>query len=63
MRGGEKMATSSFDKKFVLDSKKSIDSFLKIVNTPPKSVKIDRGLVSREEEMRGEKKLKRILSR
>ncbi|QNO13301.1 hypothetical protein HYG86_00160 [Alkalicella caledoniensis] len=57
------MATSSFDKKFVLDTKKAVDSFLKIANTPPKSVKIERGLVSREQESRGEKKLKRILSR
>jgi hypothetical protein len=57
------MATSSFNKDFTLNSKKAVDSFAKILSTPPKSVKIDRSLVSPEKERRGEQKLKQILSR
>lgn len=57
------MATSSFDKDFTLDSKKSVDSFKKIISNPSTSVKINRNLVSPEREREGEQKLKRILSR
>ncbi len=57
------MATSSFTKDFTLNSKKEVDSFEKIVSTPKESVKIDRTLVSSEDEKRGELKLKQMLSR
>jgi hypothetical protein len=57
------MATSSFAKDFTLNSKKAVDSFEKIVSTPKASVKIDRTLVSSEDEERGELKLKQIFSR
>lgn len=57
------MATSSFSKDFTLDSKEAVDSFIRAITAPSKSVKIDRKLVSPEEERRGEQKLKRMLSR
>lgn len=57
------MATSSFNKDFTLDSKKSVDSFKKIISNPAKSVKINRNLVSPEREREGELKLKQMLSR
>ena len=57
------MATSSFNKEFTLNTKKAVDSFAKIISTPISSVKVDRKLVSSEEEKRGELKLKQILSR
>lgn len=57
------MATSSFHKNFTLDSKKAVDSFARIISTPASSVKIDRKLVSSEDERRGEFKLKKMLSR
>ena len=57
------MATSSFNKDFTLNSKKAVDSFERIISTPPKSVKIDKNIISPEKERRGELKLKRILSR
>ncbi len=57
------MATSSFNKNFTLNSKKAVKSFERIISTPAKSVKINRDLVSPEEERRGELKLKQILSR
>ncbi|MFJ1626926.1 hypothetical protein ACEN4P_12600 [Marinilactibacillus psychrotolerans] len=56
------MATSSFNKNFILDTKKSVESFERIISTPNKSIKIDRNLVSPEKESRGEQKLKQILS-
>lgn len=57
------MATSSFNKDFTLDSKKSAESFAKMIASPAKSVKIDRTLTSPEKIRRGELKLKQILSR
>jgi len=57
------MATSSFYKDFRLNSKKAVDSFERIISTPAKSVKINRELVSPQNERRGELKLKQILSR
>lgn len=57
------MATSSFNKDFTLNSKKSVDSFVRVISTPARSVKINRDLVSPEKERRGELKLKQILSR
>jgi len=36
------MATSSFDKDFILSDKKSVESFVKIISTPVQSIKIDR---------------------
>ena len=35
------MATSSFSKNFILDSKKAVDSFTKMIVNPSKSIKID----------------------
>jgi len=57
------MATSSFDKDFTLETDKAVDSFVKILSTPLKPVKIDRSLISAEKEKRGEVKLKQMLSR
>lgn len=57
------MATASFDKDFTLNSKEAVDSFVKIIATDTKSIKLDRNLTSPEIERRGEQKLKRILSR
>jgi len=51
------MAISSFSKDFTLNTKKEVDSFIKIVVTPYSSMKIDRKLVSSEKEKRGELKL------
>lgn len=62
IKGGIRMATSSFNKNFILDTKKSVESFERIISTPNKSIKIDRNLVSPEKESRGEQKLKQILS-
>ena len=57
------MATSSFNKDFTLDSAKVVRSFEKILTTPAKSVKIDRDLTAPAKVVRGEKKLKQMLSR
>ncbi len=57
------MATTSFDKDFTLDSKKAVDSFVKIISSNTTSVKLDRKLISPETERRGEQKLKQMLSR
>ena len=56
------MATSSFNKDFILDSKEAVDSFVKIISTTTNSVKIDRKLTSFERKRQGEFKLKQILS-
>lgn len=56
------MATTSFNKDFTLDSKKSVNSFLKILDKPTESIKINKKLVSPEKEKRGVEELKRILS-
>ena len=61
--GGIRMATSSFNKNFTLNTKKSVESFERIISTPKESFKINRSLVSPEKERRGEEKLKQILSR
>lgn len=57
------MATSSFTKDFTLNSKKSVESFERILSTPNKGIKINRQLVSPEKERRGEQRLRQILSR
>ncbi len=57
------MATSSFTKDFTLDSKKAVDSFVRIISTPANKVRIDRTLTSPENKRRGETKLKQMLSR
>ncbi len=62
-KGGIRMATSSFNKNFTLETKKAVESFERIISTPKKSVKINRNLASPENERRGEQKLKQILSR
>lgn len=56
------MATSSFNKNFILYSKKSVDSFTRMISNPAKSVKIDRTLTSPSKERQGELKLKQMLS-
>ncbi|HOO34194.1 MAG TPA: hypothetical protein PK466_10865 [Thermotogota bacterium] len=58
------MATSSFDKDFTLNSKKAVDSFLKIISSAneKKGIKIDRSLITEETKKRGEEKLKKMLS-
>lgn len=55
------MATSSFSKNFILDDKKSVDSFTKIISTPAKSVRIDRTLTAPERLRKGEARLKQML--
>ena len=62
-KGGIRMATSSFNKEFTLNTKKAVESFERIVSAPNKSVKINRNLVSPEKERRGERKLMQMLSR
>ena len=57
------MAISSFDKEFIIDSKKAADSLARIIDKPSKSIEIDRSLTSPEKERQGEEKLKQILSR
>lgn len=57
------MATSSFNKNFILDSKKAANSFSRIISNPAPSVKIDRTLTSPSKERQGELKLKQMLSR
>ncbi len=57
------MATSSFSKDFTLSSKKSVDSFVKIMNSSSEDLKIEKSLVSTEKERRGELKLRKMLSR
>lgn len=57
------MATSSFNKNFILDSKQAVDSFSKIISTPTNNVRIDRTLTSPESKRRGEIRLKQMLSR
>lgn len=57
------MATSSFNKNFILDSKKAVDSFTKIISAPTKHVRMDRNLTSPESKRRGEIRLKQMLSR
>lgn len=56
------MAISSFNKNFMLDSEKAVESFSKIVANPAKSVRINRSLTSSEREKQGEEKLKRMFS-
>ncbi|MBS9776251.1 MAG: hypothetical protein KGV57_04110 [Fusobacterium sp.] len=57
------MATTSFDKEFVLDSEKAIKSFEKIISSQSKSIKIGKEFISEDDIKRGEEKLKSILSR
>lgn len=58
------MATSSFNKDFTLNTKKSVASFEKILATPnKKTIKINKNYISQDNEKRGEQKLKQLLSR
>ncbi len=57
------MATSSFDKNFTLKTKKEVESFVRLIDSPKRRKKINRGLVSPENERRGEQKLKQLFSR
>ena len=56
------MATSSFNKDFILDTKKAVVSFEKIISTPKKNLVIDKNIFTAEKERQGEEKLKQILS-
>ena len=57
------MPTESFDKEFILKSEKEIESFLRIISSPVRSVPIDRNITSQEKEERGIDKIKRMLSK
>ncbi|WP_391207713.1 hypothetical protein [Psychrobacillus sp. L4] len=57
------MATSSFDKVFTLETEEAVESFVRIVNNPKKSVEIDRSVTAPEKVKQGEERLKRMLSR
>ena len=57
------MATSSFDKNFILDNEKAVKSFTKIISETTKTVQIDRNLTSPEKQKEGERKLRQMLSR
>lgn len=63
LKGGIRMATSSFNKDFTLNTKKAAESFERIISTSTKSIKINKELFSPEKEKRGEQKLKQMLSR
>ena len=63
IRGGIRMATSSFNKDFTLNTKKAVESFERIISTSTKSIKTNKDLFSPESERRGEQKLKQMLSR
>ena len=55
------MATSSFNKDFILDTKKAVVSFEKIISTPKKNLVIDKNIFTAVKERQGEEKLKQIL--
>lgn len=55
------MSISSFDKMFILDSKKAVESFMMAISYPAESVRIDRGLTSPMRIKQGKNKLKQML--
>lgn len=55
------MATSSFNKDFVLDTKKAVESFERIISNPIRGIKNNKELFSVENERRAEQKLKQML--
>lgn len=55
------MAISSFDKELILDTEEAVDSFIGLITTPTKSVKIDRNRVTTEQEIQAEEKIKKII--
>ncbi|WP_165974150.1 hypothetical protein [Marinitoga lauensis] len=55
------METSSFNKDFIFKSKREVESFIKITQTPSKPIKIDRKLVSPEKEKEGVEELRKTL--
>lgn len=57
------MATSSFDKHFVLDTEDAQRAFLDILNAEHKPFDIDRSLTSPEAMKRGEEELRESLHR
>ncbi|WP_165145538.1 hypothetical protein [Marinitoga sp. 38H-ov] len=57
------MVTTSFDRDFTLKSKKEVKSFIRIIQTPSKPIKIDRKLVSPKREKEGVEKLRKTLFR
>ena len=56
------MATSSFNKDFILDTKKAVVSFEKINSKKKKKLVIDKNILTAEKERQGEERLKQILS-
>jgi hypothetical protein len=44
------MATSSFNKDFTLNTKKTVESFERTISTPNKSIKIDKSLGTAEKD-------------
>ena len=57
------MATASFTKDFTLDSKRAVDSFVTILSTSISHRIPESRIVTKEDEARGEAKLKLMLSR
>ncbi len=57
------MATSSFNKRFIINDKKAAHSFAEIISKPQHGKEIDKDLVNYEKEQQGVEKLKQLLSR
>lgn len=59
------MSTSSFDKEFIITSKKECDSFIKIVNTPihKEHKRVNKGLITPERQKSAEESVRRMLNR
>lgn len=56
------MATSSFSKDFTFNTKKAVESFEKIISTNANRISINKALLPKENEIRGEKKIRQMLS-
>lgn len=56
------MATSSFNKKFSIESEKGLMSLVNIINNPKKSKEINRSINTHSRIKQGEETLKRIFS-
>lgn len=57
------MATSSFSKYFVLDNRKAVKSFLKVMSTPSKPIEYKTPDLSPEERRKEEEEILKLLSR
>ncbi len=56
------MATSSFSRKIVLDTKESVDALIDMFENPAPRPPIRRNIISEEDKKRGEEQLMQILS-